>query len=93
MWAESVWVALCVMAYWLDTICEVIDFFKDKEVIGEITVIVNGKGKTNETIEFDSFEIKKDLNDLTKAGLSLSAASKYWAKKHNLPKNTVYNMH
>jgi len=76
-----------------DTICEVIDFFKDKEVIGEITVIVNGKGKSNENLEFDSFEIKKDLNDLTKAGLSLTAASKYLAKKHNLPKSTVYNMH
>ena len=76
-----------------DTICEVIDFFKDKEVIGEITVIINGKGKSNNNSEFDSFEIKKDLNDLTKAGLSLAAASKYLAKKNNLTKSTVYNMH
>ena len=75
-----------------DTICEVIDFFKDKEVIGEITVIVNGKEKSNVNIDFNSFEIKKDLNDLTKAGLTLSAASKYLAKKNNLPKSTIYNM-
>ncbi len=76
-----------------DTIYEVIDFFKNKEVIGEITVIVNGKEKSNNNIYFDSFEIKKDLNDLTEAGLSLSAASKYLAKKNNLPKSTVYNMY
>ena len=76
-----------------DTICEVIDFFKDKEVIGEITVVINGKDKSNNNSEFDSFEIKKDLNDLTKAGLSLTAASKYLAKKNNLPKSTIYNMH
>ena len=76
-----------------DTICEVIDFFKDKEVIGEITVVINGKDKSNNNSEFDSFEIKKDLNDLTKAGLSLAAASKYLAKKNNLTKSIVYNMH
>ena len=76
-----------------DTICEVIDFFKDKEVIGEITVVINGKDKSINNSEFDSFEIKKDLYDLTKAGLSLTAASKYLAKKNNLAKSTVYNMH
>ena len=75
-----------------DTIREVIDFFKNKEIIGEITVVINGKDKSNNNSEFDSFEIKKDLNDLTKAGLSLTAASKYLAKKNNLTKSTVYNM-
>ena len=75
-----------------DNIHEVINFFKDKEVLGEITVVINGIDKSNNNSEFDSFEIKKDLNDLTKAGLSLSAASKYLAKKNNLPKSTIYNM-
>ncbi len=76
-----------------DTICEVIDFFKNKEIIGEITVVIDGKDKSNNNSEFDSLEIKKDLNDLTKAGLSLTAASKYLAKKNNLTKSAVYNMH
>ncbi|MAV80412.1 MAG: 16S rRNA (cytidine(1402)-2'-O)-methyltransferase, partial [Flavobacteriales bacterium] len=75
-----------------DNIYEVIDFFKEKEVIGEITVVINGINKSNNNSAFDSFEIKKDLNDLTKAGLTLSAASKYLAKKNNLPKSTIYNM-
>ena len=76
-----------------DTICEVIDFFKDKEVIGEITVVINGKDKSNNNSEFDSFEIKKELNDLTNAGLSLSAASKYLAKKNKIQKSTIYKMY
>ena len=40
---------------------------------------------------FNSFEIKKDLNDLTEAGLSLTAASKYLAKKNNLISFNKYN--
>ena len=76
-----------------DNVYEVIDFFKEKEVIGEITVVINGINKSNDNLEFDSFEIKKDLNDLIKAGLTLSAASKYLAKKNNLPKSMIYNLH
>ena len=36
--------------------------------------------------------IKKDLNDLIDAGLSLSAASKYLAKKNGIKKSEVYNL-
>ena len=39
-----------------------------------------------------SLFIKKDLNDLIDAGLSLSAASKYLAKKNGLKKSEVYNL-
>ena len=76
-----------------DNVYEVIDFFKDREVIGEITVVINGINKSNNNLEFDSFEIKKELNDLIKAGLTSSAASKYLAKKNNLPKSIIYNLH
>ena len=37
-------------------------------------------------------ELKKELNELTEAGLSLPAASKYLAKKNNLTKNFIYNL-
>ena len=76
-----------------DNVYEVIDFFEKKEVIGEITVVINGINKSNNNLEFDILEIKKDLNDLIKAGLTLSAASKYLAKKNNLPKSMIYNLH
>ena len=41
---------------------------------------------------FDKKELKKELNELTEAGLSLPAASRYLAKKNNLTKNFIYNL-
>ena len=41
---------------------------------------------------FDKKELKKELNELTEAGLSLHAASRYLAKKNNLTKNFIYNL-
>ena len=61
-------------------------------MIGEITVVINGSNRSNNNLEFDSFEIKKDLNDLIKAGLTLSAASKYLAKKNGIKKSEIYKM-
>ena len=36
--------------------------------------------------------LKKDLKELINAGLSLSAASKYLAKKNGLKKTIIYNL-
>ena len=76
-----------------DNIYEVINFFNDREVLGEITVVIKGRNKSKNNTPSDSFQIKRDLNDLTTAGLSLSEASKYLAKKNNIPKSKVYNMY
>ena len=73
-----------------NNINEVIEFFKDKDIIGEITIVIKGIKKRD--LNPDKFIIKKDLNDLIDAGLSLSAASKYLAKKNGLKKSEVYNM-
>ena len=72
-----------------NNINEVINFFKDKEILGEITIVL--KGIKRDLIP-DKLIIKKDLNDLISAGLSLSAASKYLAKKNGLKKSEIYNM-
>ena len=72
----------------IDTI---VDFFKDKEVIGEITIVIRGINK-DKNEEINKSDLKKDLNELTKAGLSLSAASKYLAKKYGIKKNIIYNL-
>ena len=72
-----------------DNINEVINFFKNKDILGEITIVV--KGSKRDLVP-DKFIIKKDLNDLISAGLSLSAASKYLAKKNGLKKSEIYNM-
>ena len=69
---------------------EVIEFFEDKEVIGEITVVVKGIDKKMSIV--NEAELKKDLKELINAGLSLSAASKYLAKKNGLKKAIIYNL-
>ena len=62
-----------------NTIDMVIDSYKNREVLGEITIVLGGLKIKN--LEFDKFQLKKDLSELIKAGLSLSAASKYLAKR------------
>ena len=69
-----------------------IKLFKDKNVIGEFTVVIKGKDKLND-VKFDKINLKKELHELVDAGLSLSAASKYLAKKENLTKNIIYNLY
>ncbi len=73
-----------------NNINNVIEFFRDKDIIGEITIVI--KGKTKGDLNPNKSIIKKDLNDLIDAGLSLSAASKYLAKKNGLKKSEVYNL-
>jgi len=73
-----------------NNIYKVIEFFRDKDIIGEITIVLKGTKK----VDFNPNKsiIKKDLNDLIDAGLSLSAASKYLAKRNGLKKSEVYNL-
>ena len=73
-----------------NNINKVIEFFRDKDIIGEITIVIKGRKKTDSNP--NKSIIKKDLNDLINAGLSLSAASKYLAKKNGLKKSEVYNL-
>ena len=68
-----------------------INFFKDKEVVGEITLVIKGsKQEKNQQIKI--YDVKEDLHELIKAGLSLSAASKYLAKKYGIKKSIIYNL-
>ena len=69
----------------------VINIFKTKDVVGEFTIIIKGKAEA-ENDEFNKIKVKKDLKELIEAGLSVSAASKYLAKKLNLSKNIIYNL-
>ena len=75
-----------------NNIDEVIDFFKDKQILGEYTLVLKGLIPVNKTKLNQSY-LKKELNELMEAGLSLSAASKYLAKKKNLKKSIIYNLH
>jgi len=74
-----------------NNINEVIEFFNRNDVIGEITIVLRGINKKRD-LNLDKFSLKKDLNDLMRAGLSLSAASKYLAKKNGVKKSEIYNL-
>jgi 16S rRNA (cytidine1402-2'-O)-methyltransferase len=76
-----------------DSINEIITYFKDKEVLGEITIVIRGREIYEGDLEMNEFELKKELHDLVKAGLSLSQASKFLAKKNKLTKSFIYNMY
>ena len=69
----------------------VIRAFEEKDVKGEITIVLKGIDKRKD-LNFKKLELKKELEDLISAGLSLSAASRYLAKKTGLKKSTIYNL-
>tara|TARA_A100001388_G_C28684477_1_gene458041 strand:+ start:73 stop:936 length:864 start_codon:yes stop_codon:yes gene_type:complete len=70
----------------------IIQFFEDREILGEFTIVVKGlKKKLPRNI--DEVAIKKDLKNLLDAGISLSSAAKYLAKKEKLSKNIIYNLY
>ena len=67
------------------------EMFKDQKIKGEFTIVIKGySGEINK--DFDRKNLKEDLDDLMKAGLSLSRAAKYLSKKNNLSKNIIYNL-
>ena len=70
----------------------VLDFFEGKTIIGEITIVIKGINN-NKKLDFDESIIKRELHSLIDAGLSLSAASKYLAKKENLSRKIIYSLY
>ena len=69
----------------------VIKFFEGKEIFGEITIVIKGINKKR-NLDVNKFDLKKELKELINAGLSLSAASKYLAKKNGINKSVIYNL-
>ena len=61
--------------------------------MGEITIVIKGINKEIQNSELNKHSLREELNDLIEAGLSLSAASKYLAKKNNISKNLIYKLH
>ena len=70
----------------------VIGFFEGKEILGEITLVIKGIKKIKNTA-INKSSLKKELHELVNAGLTLSAASKYLAKKNDLTKSVIYNLY
>jgi len=74
------------------SINEMIEIFERKIIQGEFTILIKGI-KDERTNTYQEAEIKYELQELVKAGLSLSSASKYLAKKKNISKRLVYNLY
>ena len=75
-----------------NNIYEVLEFLEGEDILGEITIVIKGFSK-NKYQDFDKSFFKRELHDLIDAGLTLSAASKYLAKKKNLKKSIIYNLY
>ena len=69
-----------------------IKFFEDNQVVGEFTLVIKGI-EGNKNFEIDKNAIRRELRELVEAGLSLSSASKYLAKKKNITKKIIYNLY
>tara|TARA_A100001035_G_scaffold271451_1_gene259614 strand:+ start:1878 stop:2759 length:882 start_codon:yes stop_codon:yes gene_type:complete len=71
---------------------EVIKYFDKEEVMGEFTLVLKGLNN-NLNNEINKSILREELYELTNAGLSLSSASKYLAKKNNISKSIIYNLY
>ena len=69
-----------------------IKFFENKDIRGEITIVIKGNNKIQNLVLNES-DLKNELEELIKAGLNLSSASKYLAKKKGIKKSFIYNLH
>ena len=61
--------------------------------MGEFTIVIKGVNRNKKNSQFDNVKLKIELSELVKAGLTLSSASKYLAKKNNISKNLIYNLY
>ena len=75
-----------------NNIDKVLGLIEGKETLGEFTLVIKGSNKKNK-LEFQKLSLKKELEELINAGLSLSAASKYLSKKNNISKSKIYNLY
>jgi len=74
-----------------DNISQINELFKNQIPKGEFTIVIKGnleKKKIN-----NEEYLKEELSELIEAGMSLSRAAKYLAKKKNLSKNLIYNLY
>ncbi len=74
----------------IDTVIKTFD--KEDEIKGEFTIVIKGIRKIQDN-NLSNFELRKELDELIQAGLTLPAASKYLARKSNLTKSQIYNLY
>jgi len=58
---------------------------------GEMVLVVSGYNKENNNIDKSNIDIKKEIDDLIKDGLSLKEASKILSNKLDIKSSEIYN--
>tara|TARA_Y100000589_G_scaffold322042_1_gene354340 strand:+ start:204 stop:1085 length:882 start_codon:yes stop_codon:yes gene_type:complete len=69
----------------------IIKEFEGLDIRGEFTLVIGANKRLNKDEAFIK-DLKEDLNELIKAGLSHSAAANYLSKKSRKPKNEIYKL-
>ncbi len=73
------------------TLSEAIDYYKDKNILGEFVIIIEGaKSEEQETLSKD--DLTEEFNLLISEGKTKSEASKILASKYNMHKRDIYDM-
>ena len=75
-----------------ENIEQVIKHFKRKVILGEFTLVIKGSQITKPK-DFNEAYLKRNTWKILNAGLNLSSASKYLAKRENISKRTIYNLY
>ena len=70
----------------------IIDKLSNLEIKGEFTIIIAGNKRIYNKVELIEKDLKKDLIELIKAGLSHAAASNYLSQKTGKSKNYIYRL-
>jgi len=74
------------------TFSKAIEYYKDKNILGEFVIIVEGAKKSDEPDEISPDDLKNEFEALISDGKTKSEASKILAAKHNMAKREIYDM-
>lgn len=69
---------------------DILDMYDEREIRGEIVLVIEGSSESTEGYELDQASIKDELRKYMAEGMSKKDAVKAVCKQRNIPKNKVY---
>ena len=72
-----------------ESIDDLIEYFSKNEPKGEFTIIIEGKKNINEKKDID---LRIELLELMRAGLSHSSASAYLSNRYSISRKKIYSL-
>lgn len=74
------------------SLSEIIKKIEGKDVLGEITVLVEGAGETGEEEYFITSEVVDEAKEMISRGIPKNKTLKYLARKYNTSKSVLYSL-